>query len=163
MSLKKYASTIVFAACLALQAIPAVQAEQAVYTVTGNINGGAPLTFGLDDIANIGETEIKTSIFVMGDAQHTVKGVLMRDLMRHVGGKGQNAKIAALDGYTMDVPVEDFLKYDVVLATEIDGKKLTVRDKGPAWLIYPASANPELKDTIYESRSVWQIKTIEFN
>jgi len=143
-------------------AAPAFAVEQA-FPVNANISGEAPVTLAPELVHQIGEVEISTSIFVMGSEQHKVRGILLRDLMKHLGTKAENAKIAALDGYTMDVPTEDFLKYDVVLATEIDGQKLSVRDKGPAWIIYPASKHPELQDTVYEARSVWQVKSIEFN
>ena len=43
----------------------------------------------------------------------------------------------------------------------MDGKPLSVRDKGPLFLIYPFDKNPELYNEKYFSRSVWQIKKIE--
>jgi hypothetical protein len=134
----------------------------ALYTVTGDITAGPAVAIDQAAAQSIGETEIKTTVFVLGDQEHTVKGVLIRDLMRKLGSKSKVAKIAALDGYTMEIPTSDFMTYDVVLATEIDGKALSVRDKGPAWVIYPASQHPELKDTVYEARMVWQVKSVEF-
>ncbi len=148
---------------LALAASQSVQAQTPIYSISGGVASTAAISISTDEIAAIGETEYETNIFVLGPEKHTVKGVLLRDLYNHVQSKGHNAKISALDGYTIDVPAEDFLKYDVMLATEIDGKKLSLRDKGPAWVIYPTLSHPELIDTIYESRSVWQVKNIEFN
>lgn len=118
---------------------------------------------GADDYAAIGRTEISTTIFALGNGEHKVKGVLMRDLLKYFGGKGEVVKLTALDGYAMDIPVTDFETYDAVIATEIDGQPLTIREHGPAWLLYPASGHPELIDTVYESRAVWQIKTIEID
>jgi len=87
----------------------------------------------------------------------------MRDLVKYSGETSHSVRLTALDGYAMDLPMSDFEKYDAVVATEMDGKPLSVRDHGPAWLVYPASDHPELKDTVYDSRSVWQIKTIEID
>jgi hypothetical protein len=123
----------------------------------------AAIPIGPEEFATIGPKEITTTIFIKNDGEHKVKGVLMRDLVKYSGGSGDAVKLVALDGYEMDVPMSDFIKYDAVVATEVDGNSLSVRDHGPAWLIYPASDHPELKDTLYESRAVWQIKLIEIN
>jgi hypothetical protein len=158
--LRQSLAAAALAFCLASPAL----AGPALYEVTGQIaESQAPRAIGAEDLAKIGMTEIDTSIFVMGEETHKVRGVLMRDLVKYVGGKGQSVKITALDGYALDIPMSDFEAYDAVVATEIDGKPLSVRDKGPAWLIYPATDHPELKDTVYESRMVWQIKTIEID
>lgn len=155
---------LIVCAALGCFTLPAA-AGQPIYDITGHIDAakGPSIPISADEMAAIGATEISTTIFVMGTEPHKVKGVLMRDLVKYAGGQGNSVKIIALDGYAMDIPMSDFNKYDAVVATEIDGKPLTVRDHGPAWLIYPASQHPELKDTVYESRSVWQIKTIEID
>jgi hypothetical protein len=124
------------------------------------VKDGKSQPIGPSEIAAIGETEISTKVITLGDGKHAVRGVLGRALLDYVKAEGDTIEIVALDGYTMDIPVDDLRRYDVVLATSIDGKTLSVRDKGPAWLIYPVSSHKELDDTIYESRSVWQIKTI---
>lgn len=136
-------------------------AGKPLYVVTGKAAGEwRPVS--ADDFATIGQSEIRTKVHTMGDAARSVKGVLARDLMKFSGPAAEIMSVVALDGYAIDVPVSDITAYDVIIATEIDGKPLSVRDKGPAWLIYPVSEHKELDDTIYESRSVWQIKSIEF-
>jgi hypothetical protein len=42
-----------------------------------------------------------------------------------------------------------------------DQHAMTVRDKGPLFIIYPYDSNPDLKAQKYYSRSVWQIARIE--
>lgn len=148
------AAALAFTALMSLEAL----ASGALFDIEKN---GETRAIAQADLDAIGVTEISTKVLTMGDGKHAVKGVLGRDLLDFVKSQGETMKIVALDGYTMDVPVEDLRKYDVVVATEIDGKKLSVRDKGPAWLIYPVSAHKELDDTVYESRSVWQIKIIK--
>ena len=44
---------------------------------------------------------------------------------------------------------------------EADGKKLSRRDKGPLWLMYPISDHDELKDALYIHRLIWQVVRIE--
>lgn len=157
-ALKLIATAAIYCAAMALPALSA----NPYFELKASPEATA-VAVGADEYAAIGQTEITTTIFVLNDGEHKVKGVLMRDLVKYFGGEGDTVKLTALDGYAMDIPMADFEKYDAVVATEIDGKPLTVRDHGPAWLLYPFSSHPELNDTVYESRAVWQIKTIEID
>ena len=44
---------------------------------------------------------------------------------------------------------------------EADGEKLSRREKGPLWLMYPISDHAELNDPIYLRRLIWQVVRIE--
>ena len=50
---------------------------------------------------------------------------------------------------------------DTILATRMDGQLMSVRDKGPLFLIYPFDLDSGLYNEKYFARSVWQIKEIE--
>lgn len=89
-----------------------------------------------------------------------VRGPLMRDLLAASGFSGTKVWAKALDGYQMDVPMDELQHVDVLAVTEVDGERLTVRDRGPAWLVYPTVDRPDLRDPIHEARSVWQIKEL---
>ena len=93
-------------------------------------------------------------------ASQMVRGPLMRDLIAASGLTGTKIWVKALDGYEMDVPMEELKQVDVLAVTEVDGKPLTVRDRGPSWLVYPTVDRPDLRDPIHEARSVWQIKEL---
>lgn len=92
--------------------------------------------------------------------RHRVSGPLLRDIFRVAGLSGSKAVVKALDGYEMEIPMSDFERFDVIAATEMDGRRLGVRDLGPAWILYPNVDNPELNGPLYASRSVWQIREI---
>lgn len=70
-------------------------------------------------------------------------------------------KIIALNDYAAAVPVGDFARYDVLLATRMAGRAIPVRDKGPLWSIYPLDERPEINNQRFHARMVWQIRTIE--
>ena len=57
--------------------------------------------------------------------------------------------------------MEDFANYPVILATRLDGAEMSVRDKGPIFVIYPFDDAPELNNETYFGRSAWQVKSIE--
>ena len=91
---------------------------------------------------------------------HHVSGPLLRDVFRFAGMSGSKVLVKALDGYEMEIPMSDFQQFDVIAATEMDGRRLDVRDLGPAWILYHNVDNPDLNGPLYASRSVWQIKEI---
>lgn len=88
------------------------------------------------------------------------EGVLVRDLLEFLKADGAFVNAAALDDYIVKLPIEDFLEYDVIIATRIDGKPMRVRQNGPLWIIYPWTDVSELRRPHFYSRSVWQLKTL---
>lgn len=92
----------------------------------------------------------------------TVKfeGVPLRQLMKQVAAKGERVQAIALNDYSSEIPVEDFEKYNVLLALKRDGEYMPIRDKGPLFVVYPYDSDPELKSQKFYSRSVWQVKSL---
>jgi hypothetical protein len=89
------------------------------------------------------------------------EGPLGAALLDAVGAKGTTLKVVALNDYAAEIPVEDFRKWPVILATTKDGAEMPVRDKGPIFVIYPFDQDPGLYNERYFNRSVWQVKSIE--
>lgn len=87
-------------------------------------------------------------------------GPLLSDVLKAVNASGVNLKAIALNDYKVNIPVEDTRKYGIILARQMDGKMLTIRDKGPLFVMYPFEQFPELKTTVYLSRCIWQLQSI---
>lgn len=94
------------------------------------------------------------------DGKVTFEGPLLSALLEAVGSTGTLLSVKALNDYAAEVPAED-AKLATMLATRIDGKLMSVREKGPLMVVYPFDQNPDLYNEKYFSRSVWQIKEIE--
>lgn len=88
-------------------------------------------------------------------------GPLLRAILEEAGAEGSTLVVTALNDYSAEVPMADASDLDTMLATTMDGKAMSVRDKGPLFLVYPFDTNPELYNEKYFSRSVWQIKAID--
>jgi hypothetical protein len=88
-------------------------------------------------------------------------GPLLRDVIAAAGGEGQTLRVSALNDYRIDIPFDDAQRFDVLLARLLDDTPMTVREKGPLFMIYPFDAQPSLRSARYYSRSVWQLTTIE--
>lgn len=87
-------------------------------------------------------------------------GPLLRDVLARVKVQGTLLRAHALNEYRIDIPVADAHRYDVVLAHTIDDQPLTVRTKGPLFVVYPFQHHAELQNNTYYERSIWQLKHI---
>lgn len=88
-------------------------------------------------------------------------GPYLRAVLEEVGATGSKLIVRALNDYAAEVPVGDAMDFDTILAIKMNGEPMTVRNKGPLFLIYPFDTNPDLYNEKYFNRSVWQIKEIE--
>lgn len=94
------------------------------------------------------------------EGQKAFEGPLGSAVLEAVGAEGTNLHILALNDYASDVPAGDLTKYPVVLATKIDGRDISVREKGPIFMMYPFDSNPDLYNEQIFARCVWQVKSI---
>jgi hypothetical protein len=132
-------------------------------SVSGNIevtNVDDTAAFDREMLKELGVVEVKTST-PWTDGTPVFTGVLARTLLERLGASGSVVLASALNDYTVEIPIEDFLEHDVLLATEMDGKELLVSDKGPVWIIYPRDSDEQLRDRSLHDRWVWQLKSLQ--
>ena len=95
------------------------------------------------------------------DGSRTFAGPLGSALLAAVGASGTTLKVTALNDYVSEIPMSDFTDHPVILATSLEGEPMSVREKGPIFIIYPFDEQPALNNETYYSRSAWQVKSIE--
>jgi hypothetical protein len=88
-------------------------------------------------------------------------GPLLRDVLAAAGAQGSMLKAVALNDYAVDIPMDDAQRHDVIVARLLDGKPMTVREKGPLFIMYPFDSDASLRNAIYFSRSAWQLSAIQ--
>jgi hypothetical protein len=87
-------------------------------------------------------------------------GPLLRDVLAAVKAQGSVITAMALNDYQTSIPVEDAMKYDMVIAHKMNGQAIAVKTKGPLFIVYPFDAKPELRSATYYERSPWQLKSL---
>lgn len=160
-------SVLLSAALVVATALPAAALDvpkgDVVLTIKGAIshtNGPDGASFDqamLDALAS--RTTTTETPWIQGKV--AFHGPLGRALLEAVGATGSTLTVTALNDYSAEIPVADFMDHDVILATKMDGQPMSVRDKGPLFIVYPFDTEPDLYNELYFSRSVWQIATIE--
>ena len=137
---------------------PGEPTGRVILTIDGAIsvtNGDSILRLDAAMFTAIGESTLTTTTTWTEGVQE-FRGVLGRDLMQAIGASGSVLQAVAINDYKIEIPVSDFDKWDVLFATSMNGKRLSRRDKGPIWVIYPKSAGGDV-NAYTDSKSIWQL------
>ena len=95
------------------------------------------------------------------DGVGVFEGPLAKDVMSLVGAAGDRVLAVALNDYSVEIPMSDFMLIDAIFATKLNGETMGVRDRGPIWIIFPWDTSPDLRNELYYSRSIWQVRSIK--
>lgn len=131
-------------------------AGSAVFLTLSDSDGEVVAQLTEDDLLAMEQvTVITENEFIDGTSEFS--GPLARDVAAMIGDDLEMVQLTAVNDYAVEVPLEDFMKYDVIFALTQDGERFSVRDKGPIWVIYPMTDNVELQDRVYNDRLIWQL------
>lgn len=137
--------------------------SEVILTIAGQItrtNLEFRAVFDETMLSGLPSTTLETTTAVT-DGVKRFDGFLMRDLLAHVGAEGQTVTATALNDYVVNIPIDDFERFDVLVATHMDGEPLLPSDKGPLWIVYPRDNQAELQDIRYDYRWVWQLVRLD--
>ncbi|MCC8237085.1 molybdopterin-dependent oxidoreductase [Pinisolibacter aquiterrae] len=169
MRLLAMALTVLLVGWIATSRAPSVEAAEAtpetkiLLTVTGRIaapHGPKGATFDLAALRALPQTTFQTAT-IWTEGRPTFTGVSLRKLLDAVGASGRSIHAVALNDYAVDIPAADAVEGGPIVAYEIDGKALPVRNRGPLWIVYPYDARADYRSEVIYARSIWQLDRIE--
>lgn len=67
---------------------------------------------------------------------------------------------SAINDYTVEIPTSDAVTGGPIIAYLRNGSSMSVRDKGPLWVVYPYDSKAEYQSETIYSRSIWQLDRI---
>lgn len=143
-----------------------VSGGEVLLTVSGlgvaDGDAAAPRTLEFDRAAleAIGSGFLQTAT-PWTDGRPVFRGVLARDLLAAVKAEGVMVRAIALNDYRYDIPLSDFRDYPVLIAYEMNGEPLSIRDKGPLWIVYPLDQFSELQNSTTRRKMVWQLEELQ--
>ncbi len=130
-------------------------------TITITDKSSTQFTISQEQILQLPHQSINTDLPWI-EGKSTFIGVELEDLLKIVGIEmPQQVTFVALNNYKVSVQKDDFLRYKPIIAFKKDGQFMSVRKKGPYWLIFPLSENKEIDNTSYHAKMIWQIKEIK--
>jgi hypothetical protein len=87
-------------------------------------------------------------------------GPLLRDVLAQLGADGSRIKATALNDYQVEIPVTDAQRFDVIVALRMNGEPMSVRSRGPLFIVYPFDSSSELRSVRFYERSIWQLRSL---
>ncbi|TDQ81953.1 hypothetical protein A8950_1773 [Dongia mobilis] len=93
------------------------------------------------------------------EGPQTFTGVLLADLLAHVGASGDRLHAIASNDYEVTFPAGDVTDYGGILAYQQNGAALP-SDKGPLWIVYDYDSDPQLLGDRFQSASIWNLVTL---
>lgn len=140
--------------------LPAPTGE-VLLVVKGNIgrtNVGKEAHFDRSMLQELGFRRIVTRT-PWHETETAFEGVPAMTLMEAVDGRGDALLATAANDYHVAIPVSDLAVQNVLLALRIDGVDLTLRTKGPVWVIYPDTS--DMAPAVRAERMIWQLVGLE--
>jgi hypothetical protein len=157
-------------------ALPALAEGPVVLTVTGaidNPNRGAldpdidklfafndasfekAAVFDLVSLESLPQTTVHAD-FPKGGETVAFTGPLLEDVLEAAGAEGDMVTVQAMDGYAVEVPVDDLVEKGAVIALGRDGKAFGIGDFGPSQIVFPRADRPDLAE-MNDDWWIWQI------
>ena len=133
-----------------------------VLTVSGAIektNDGDMAVFDRDMLRDLGWTTIE-GYTRWTDGATEFAGVELATVLEAVGARGTNIVATALNDYSVEIPSVDAEEHNVLLALEVNGETMKIRDKGPIWVIYPQT-EAQSEEPQFDEKMIWQLKSIQ--
>jgi hypothetical protein len=121
---------------------------------------GGVQTFDLEMLRSLGQAEVTTTT-IWTEGTRVFTGVPLIRLAETLQINEGHLRLLALNDYQIEFPLHEAGDEAPILAYWMDGAPMSVRDKGPLWVIYPYDSDATYRtDTIF-SRSIWQLDRIE--
>ncbi|MCC8256582.1 putative pterin-binding protein [Vibrio campbellii] len=137
--------------------VPSTKAELNVYD-----SEGKKYVLSTLELLELPQTTITTKIPWNPEASE-YSGITMNTLLKFLDiSINKQVTFVALNDYKISIPKEDFLEYQPIIAIKENRKLMSIRKKGPYWLIYPLSTHPEINNTDFHAKMIWQIKDVYF-
>lgn len=137
---------------------PAVASPgEILLTLTGM---GAPIQIDRDRLESMPQTTFSTTT-IWTEGEQTFTGVPLNVFFAEMGVSEGRVKAMAVNDYAIEIPVSDGVDGGPIIAYELNGQPMSVRNKGPLWIVYPYDSHPEYRSEVIYARSIWQLDRIE--
>jgi hypothetical protein len=134
-----------------------------VLTVSGSVsqaNNGSNAVFDMKMLEKLPQKTFSTQT-PWYPTPVSFTGPLLRDVLAAAGAKGHKITAVALNDYKTEIPFDDAVKFDAIVARLMNDKTMPIREKGPLFIVYPFDTKAELRNEIYYNRSAWQLSGLQ--
>ncbi len=133
-----------------------------ILTVSGDIsvtNNGNQADFDIEMLKEIEVESFETST-IWTEGIQSFEGVSLAAFLDFLGIEAGTLSMTAINDYEVIVPTSDAEDGGPILAYMRNGTEMSVRDKGPVWLVYPYDHDVKYQTKVIYTRSIWQLDRI---
>lgn len=123
-------------------------------------DGKEPIVLDREGLETLPTDSFETST-IWTEGVSKFEGVRISVLLEALGAESGTVKFTAVNDYAVDIPVADLLENDPIIADKMDGEFMSLRDKGPLWLIYPYDTAAKFQTSVIYARSIWQLDRLQ--
>lgn len=145
---------------LCLQMFPAFGQDAMGLQVTATSSQLNPTTLSLKKLDQMDQTVFETTT-IWTDGKVAFSGVPLKTLLVEMGAKGRAVEMVALNDYSVTMPIDALEDTAPIVATRMNGKAISVRDKGPFWVVFPYDSHPKYQTETVYARSIWQLNRLQ--
>lgn len=137
-------------------------ADDAVLTIINHGAGGVveKTEFTLHDISALNQKTIVTTTPWTDGAQEFV-GVACNGVLENIRRDVGEYVAKALNDYSVTIPAPALNDDACLIAVKRNGELMSVREKGPLWIVFPYDEDEKFESSAYQSYSIWSLSSIE--
>lgn len=89
------------------------------------------------------------------------EGPTLWSVLEDIGATKRDLEMVALNDYSIHLSSDRITTEWPIIARLQDGKTMSVREKGPYWLMFPFDDHKDLQTEAYFALSIWQLSKIK--
>lgn len=123
-------------------------------------NATTKQVFDFEALSGMTSTKFETTT-IWTEGIQSFEGIPLKALLTGFDITDGTVLATAVNDYAIDIPVSEISNSAPIIAYKQNGERMSLRDKGPLWLVYPYDSNVEFQTEVTYSRSIWQLDRIE--
>lgn len=144
----------------AVQSAAVETSGRGTLAIAGAIDGGPEIRMTAAELEAVGMAAIVTATPWSMPASR-FEGPRLDTLLTALRARGDEVVFSALDGCSVTIRRAFLERYGAILAMRQDGWALSVRDRGPFWLMLPFDDDAEPRNDRYYDQAIWRVSRIE--
>lgn len=134
-------------------------AQDGFNLVLSDGQGAVQADYSLADLDAMEQITFTTTT-IWTEGRVTFSGVPLALVLEDAGLTGETLKMTALNEYAVEMPMSEVASDSPVIATRMNGEIMSVRERGPFWLVYNYDADPAFQTETVYARSIWQLNRL---
>ena len=94
------------------------------------------------------------------ETPESFSGPLLEDVLDMACDNTKKIKLTALNNYAIDMDFSQLKQYQPIIALSVNGKRLSIREKGPLWIMLPLDDLKGIKEKSLDGVLIWQLSDI---